>query len=40
MLAHTQQIFNQPKLSTILSISKLKQTKLKDRLKQMTNNKL
>jgi len=40
VLAHTQQIFYQPKLSTRLSRTELKQPKLKDRLKQMANNKL
>jgi len=34
VLAHTQQIFNQPMLSTILSRSELKTNQLKDRQKQ------
>jgi len=34
VLAHTQQIFNQPKLSTRLSKSELKTNQLKDKQKQ------
>jgi len=34
VLAHTQQIFNQPRLSTILSRSELKTNQLKGKQKQ------
>jgi len=35
VLAHTQQIFNQPKLSTRLSRSELKTNQLRDKQKQI-----